>query len=147
MWAGQHPVVDEISEILRCLFGWFRFSQNVHTLFDRPQFQPYDTSTSECLFWVIQCLRRRLGPLPSSLESDDSTRHRQGLPPANEATSFRSFILRDPPQVGSMRPLFGQSRLQEELPIQFTEEDLWDEDEVVQCDREGVPAWTETGDN
>ena len=141
MWAGQDPVLDEISQVLWSLFGWFKFVQNWDELHYHPRL-PYDTATPECLFWVVQGLRRRLGPHPVVLSCEDDLRRRQGLLPLREALMFRSFVHQDPPIRGGIEAFAPEdAAAQENLPVIPEDEDGWEDGDEGDWGGDGVPAW------
>lgn len=88
MWAGQHRVHDEISEIYWILFHWLNKSVLLP--------DQVGTESAECLFHVADALRRRV--LPESIIADSAAKHegskasatKSGLP-IREALLFRAW--------------------------------------------------------
>ena len=125
MWTGQHPVLDEIYHILWIFFGWFDFVGFARRSHD-PRALPFSTATPSCLFWVVQCLRRRLGPHPQVHHSDGDLRRRQGLLPLREALLFRSFVYQNPSFAGGIDAWIHEGRqVDEDLPAGLAEDDYW----------------------
>lgn len=83
MWAGQQHVLDELSRILWFLHSWFAFASR-HDLSD-------STASPECLFWMAQLLRKRLGPHLFVSTAGDCVLQKRGLPPAKESLLFRTL--------------------------------------------------------
>ena len=78
MWAGQHRVLDEISEIYWILFHWLIKS----VLFEIGS----GTQSSACVFHMADGLRERV--LPEFIIDDTATR---SCPPIPEALLFRAW--------------------------------------------------------
>ena len=145
MWAGQHHVLDEVSQILWCLFDWFRFAASCRDLGINI---PDSTETHECLFWIVQCLRRRLGPHPYISDTGDHVRRRQGLPPLKEALQFCAFVLQNPSYDARVEALDSdESSTPEGQPEGLREGEYCKEDDEGDWCKEGVPAWTAGEEN
>ncbi|KAL8822307.1 MAG: hypothetical protein Q9191_006954 [Dirinaria sp. TL-2023a] len=145
MWTGQDPLLDEISQILWIFVGWFdigsrsRFFRSHHL--SRLSF---DTGSPLCLFWVVQCLRRRLGPHPQAHHSDNDLRRRQGLLPLREALLFRSFVYQNPPFAAVIKEFIdGNDPVDENSPASIDEGDHTEIGHKGNWVGEGVPAWTD----
>ena len=94
MWAGQQFGFDQLSDILWALHEWFTFTGNS----SRAGFaDPHDMATPECLFGIVQYLRRQIGPHPYVSSADDDIRRKQGLPLLKDALRFRALLLPDSP--------------------------------------------------
>ena len=94
MWAGQKSGSDQLSDVLWALHEWFRFTGNS----GRAGFaSPHDMATPECLFGIVQCLRRQIGPHPYVSSTDDDIRRKQGLPSLKDSLRFRALLLPDSP--------------------------------------------------
>ena len=87
MWAGRYQGFDDVSEVLLCLHRWFEFAGLTRN--------ESSTESPECLFWIIQYLRRRLGPHPFASSIDDHVRRKQGLPSLKEAQLCHAMMSPD----------------------------------------------------
>lgn len=132
MWACQHRVLDEVSELLAALSEWFARSF--------PTTNDFGTDNDECIRHLIESFRRRL-VLP---EMPDTTERGQILP-SREGRLFRAWALTRPPTVER------SYEVDSEIMQQF-EDDLANEEDVADnlfwrdgdeglWDEEGVPVW------
>ncbi|KAL8761725.1 MAG: hypothetical protein Q9184_002167, partial [Pyrenodesmia sp. 2 TL-2023] len=91
MWACQHRVVDEVSELLAALSEWFAKSY--------PLLNDHGTDNNDCIRHLVESFRRRI-VLP---DMSDMTERGQTLP-AREARLFRAWALIRPPTVQRSYP-------------------------------------------
>ena len=134
MWASQHRVVDEISEILWALFYWL----NGH-LIGRADDSPFDTSHFECLTHMVRSLRRRI-VLPEVPDDDELG---PGSPGKREACLFRTWALDCPrDQNRSFVEETGRHELFNGGCIRYPFEDelFWKGDEE-ELGKEGAKVW------
>lgn len=147
MWAGQHRVLDEISEIYWILFRWL----NTRALAPDQS----GTESTECLFHVADALRRRV--LPEYIIDDSGARSKPGATksglPIREALLFRAwafsktapcFTINDQDNAAAHR-LFDE----EAISYPFPDELFWhDGDEGEGLDGYGgVMPWKEVVTN
>ncbi|KAL8765412.1 MAG: hypothetical protein Q9209_007518 [Squamulea sp. 1 TL-2023] len=136
MWAGQHRVADEISDLLTTLFDWFLHCER------QPGNGPIRRGADNynCIWHLAKGLRRRLVLPEESDERDKGISKR-------EARLFRPWALTRPPRV---QKSYDANSEMETLEDQMEAEDhisdsaFWDDEEKGSWgDEEGVPAWTD----
>lgn len=147
MWAGQHRVLDEISEIYWILFRWL----NKRALAPDQS----GTESTECLFHVADALRRRV--LPEYMIDDSAARSKpsatqSGLP-IREALLFRAWAFSKTPSRSTINNQVNvvAHRLfdEEAISYPFPDELFWhDGDEGEGPDGDGgVAPWEEVVTN
>ena len=78
MWANQHEVMDEIAELMWCIFKWFTSACNVHPPL-------LDFEAPECVWSLARYLRHRI--ILPEIPGDPISSLRQGI-------LFKPWILR-----------------------------------------------------
>lgn len=93
VWAGQHPMLDELNQLLWCLRGWFSYAFVHEGLSGQEQRDvSRATDSDECLFWMIKCFRRRFGPYPWIPDANDNVHQKRGLSTSKEIALLRNFV-------------------------------------------------------
>ncbi|KAL8894889.1 MAG: hypothetical protein Q9207_008377 [Kuettlingeria erythrocarpa] len=132
MWACQHRVLDEVSELLVALSEWFARSS--------PRLDDFGTDNDDCIQHLIESFRRRL-VLP---EMPDTTERGQ-IMPSREARLFRAWALTRPPAV--QRSYEVDSELMQQFEDDLAQEEdvaddlFWQDGDEGLWDEEGVPVW------
>lgn len=146
MWAGQHRVLDEISEIYWILFQWLNKSVLLGDL--------VGTQSTESVFHVADALRGRLLP---ELIIDDSAADNEGSKaiatrsglPIREALLFRAWgFCKTRPRFSAenqANPAAHELFVEEAIVYPFPDELFWhDDDEGQGLDGDGgVARWEE----
>ncbi|KAL9024300.1 MAG: hypothetical protein Q9196_006616 [Gyalolechia fulgens] len=125
IWAGQHHVLDEVSELLAALFHWFQS--------DKTGDMTYATDDPHCIWHLAEIFRRRL-----ILPETSRTLERGQTLPLREARLFRAWVMAPPPNDSKMprvpNQLADEGDIADELFWTDGDEGTWD------CE-EGVPVW------
>ncbi|KAI4166976.1 MAG: hypothetical protein LQ343_007581 [Gyalolechia ehrenbergii] len=133
MWAGQHRVLDEVSELLAALFDWFKSGKYGNVT--------YATDDPHCTWHLAEILRRRL-----ILPETSCTLERGQTLPLREARLFRAWALARPLRIERsfdeddwkmckfLNQLAKDRDVADELFWKDGDEGTWD------CE-EGVPVW------
>lgn len=145
MWARQHRVVDEVSEILAALFDWFvprdELSDNDDSSNSSPR-KSYATDDPRCIWYLAEILRRRL-----ILPDETGTSERGQTLPMREARLFRAWVLERPPPIPKSYFVEGDEKIQKfqkaMAKIRHVKDELFwkDGDEGTWDLEEGVPVW------
>lgn len=169
MWAGQHHVLDEITEILYSMFHWFNqaawiFNFRGPRLLGPWEFlrdpEPLGTNTVDCIWHVARLCRRRL-ILPSIPSDDGGYDHRISsspdpksvkapVPTLRESLLFRPWVFHTPKRQQwdimlaerdslTAHPLFDENGVR----YPFPDELFWKEGNEGEWDGDGVPSWIE----
>ncbi|KAI4186425.1 MAG: hypothetical protein L6R41_003503 [Letrouitia leprolyta] len=150
MWARQHRVVDEVSEILAALFDWFvprdgpwdNDAQDDQS--DSRRETNYATDNPRCIWHLAERMRRCL-ILPEASGTPEPERS-QTLS-VREARLFRAWVLERPPAIPWSHFVEGDSKIQK---FQQAMAKKWDVDEKLFWKdgdegtwdlEEGVPVW------
>ena len=144
MWAGQHRVLDEVSEILWTLFHWLTKSVSFGL--------PVGTESRECLFHVVNAFRNRvlpefvMGGADANGEESKNVATKSGLP-VLEALLFRAWAFCRTPLQSSDDREYNKSAHElfdeEGILYPFPDDLFWndgDEGEGLDADG-GVPKW------
>ncbi|KAL8925780.1 MAG: hypothetical protein Q9208_003277 [Pyrenodesmia sp. 3 TL-2023] len=132
MWAGQHRVVDEVSELLVALSEYF--AKDI-LLPDN-----LDTGASECIRHLLAAFRRRL-----VLPEMSDTAERGEILPSREARLLRAWALTRPPAVE--RSFEGDDEIMQRLEDELAQDGdvpdhlFWQDGDEGSWDEEGVPVW------
>ena len=155
MWAGQHRVMDEISEVLWSLFHWFNHGEAMD-----PERNTGNNNTDddECAWYLARMFRRRivLPELPTDdIQHTNVSNRRSGLPTLRESILFRPWAFYTPKipdrtfyelndDDEAPHPLY--DRIDEDrMQYPFPDHLFWTDGDEGQWDGDDVPLWSDVG--
>ncbi|KAL8932077.1 MAG: hypothetical protein Q9216_006972 [Gyalolechia sp. 2 TL-2023] len=142
MWAGQHRVLDEVSDLLEALFDWLLSGKKRIGL-------NYATDDPHCIWYLAMIFRRRL-----ILPRTSRTLERGQRLPLREARLFRAWALARPPSMNEpsgdehdresrrLHKVLAKVQDKQAEAGDVPDELFWkDGDEGTWDCEEGVPVW------
>lgn len=155
IWAGQHPVLDEIAILLRFLCQWFNQATSIRSFDSLPKdFHTASEAAISHVAWSYRSLQLRAigkanGELPYSSESMRTRRPTL----TREYEIFRQWV-KQPDEEGGNRGGFSSQQHLDACPQTEGDEDEQDEEGPSTClswwakgdegewGEEGAPPWT-----
>lgn len=156
MWAGQHPVLDEIAILLRLLCRWFSYTTTLQQFEPLPEY--FHTGSEAAMVHLarsyrtlqLHAMEKANGELPYS--SDSIRTGRPAL--TKEYEIFRQWVKQPDKEDGNHDGILSHRHVNSYPQTEWDESEwsrdgypapspwLWKEGDEGEWDEAGVPSWT-----